>query len=150
MPSVFTLEGPDLSLLGPGNGSWPSSGCSAPAGPLCVEPLTGASDGSTRNRNLAIALGAAAVLGASLAFGLASRRKRRQLGRIKGLFEDQLTPKRKAQEMILSQANMLEEGYWVQEEKDAGMTNREVELVSAQITKQRDRIARLFKYDPWG
>jgi hypothetical protein len=30
-----------------------------------------------------------------------------------------------------------------------GMTQREVELVSDQITKQRDRIAKLFRYDPW-
>lgn len=149
MPSVFTLEGPDLALLGPERGAWPSSGCSAPAGPLCVEPLTGDSEASPRALNLALALGAVAVLGAGLALGLGLGRKRGNLGRIKGLFEDRITPKRKAQEMILSQINMLEEGWWIQEEEDAGMTKREVELVSTQITRQRNRVAGLFKYDPW-
>jgi hypothetical protein len=146
---VFTLEGPDLALLGAERGPCSSYSGSGPAGPLCVEPLTGDSGAPQRPLNLALALGAVAVLGAGLAIGLGLGRKRRDLGRIKGLFEDRLTPKRKAQEMILSQLNMLEEGYWVQDEKDAGMTAREVDQVSAQITRQRDRVAKLFKYDPW-
>jgi len=191
MPSVFTLKGPDLTLLGSQLGAQRASGLPAVLGGLESPALTGDSTGTGSPWVLALALGAGTLLGAVVGFGLCRRgrrelgtskrflltkeergikeskaerkareeaerwgfvrpKKRSQLGRIEGLFEERITPKRKAQELILHQVNMLEEGWWIEDEKDHhGMTGREADLVLTQVRRQRDRIGKLFGYDPW-
>lgn len=166
MPSVFTLEGPNLALLGPNPGAYAFVDWASSVGAAQPTPLRGDSEPSPSplSLRLALALGAVGILGAAVGFGLCQRRRQHglaatrgqalpgcsDLGRIKGLFADRLTPKRKAQEMILCQIHSLEsDSDWAYYEEMDGMTQREVELVSDQITKQRDRIAKLFRYDPW-
>jgi hypothetical protein len=73
MPSVFTLEGPDLALLGSQLGPCSPYSESGPAGPLCVEPLTGDSGAPAGQALLMVAVGAVAILGAGVAFGLGLR-----------------------------------------------------------------------------
>jgi hypothetical protein len=73
MPSVFTLEAPDLALLGAACPPCDAPGAGLCCGTRCAEGLCGDSGASLGGSLATLAIGAAAVLGAGLGLAIGLR-----------------------------------------------------------------------------
>ena len=65
---------------------------------------------------------------------------------IKNLHDEKVTPKRFAQDILMDKIS-LALGYWLEDGTFTdGLTTREKNLVSEQLKKQADRVAKMFGY----
>lgn len=60
-------------------------------------------------------------------------------------FNEKVSPKVKAQEVIWNALRVASGGYWIESER--GMTTKEVEKIQEQVFKIADRIAKKLGYD---